>query len=319
MVTPNVCVVTRAQRAAKEQEEKNDDKDDSEGDSTSDSSDNDTDSKSKDEDSSDVGSDEELPSEGGNEEARKNDRQLGKDLIKESEWQRKRQIHWEVSQAVRETQREGGKTLPTPKEFIPLYHQPAQKKPKDKGEPTKAKNNSGRVDKVIREVFKQTKANISVGQLLEIAPYCRKRIMAALQEEEEESAVGPPHSYHVKAQDYDEEMPMITVVTKNKRVPNVLIDGGSGVNIITNALRKKLGLINIETAPFTIKMADQRKMVPVGLIKNLKIDVGGVKKMMTFTVIDLPPTDNDYEMMLGRTWLKQAQAKHDWGTSKITL
>ena len=143
--------------------------------------------------------------------------------------------------------------------------------------------------------------------------------MAALQEEEEESAVGPPHSYHVKAQDYDEEMPMITVVTKNRRVPNILIDGGSGVNIMTNALRKKLGLTNIEAAPFTIKMADQRKVVPVGLIRNLKMDVGGVKKMMTFTVIDLPPMDNDYEMMLGRTWLKQDQAKHDWGTSKITL
>ena len=125
-----------------------------------------------------------------------------------------------------------------------MYHQPAEKKTKDKGEPSKAKTKSGiekvvRVDKVIREVFKQTKANISVGQLLEIVPNCRKRIMAALQEEEEESAVGPPHSYHVKAQDYDEEMPMITVVTKNRRVPNILIDGGSGVNIMTNALRKR--------------------------------------------------------------------------------
>ena len=30
-------------------------------------------------------------------------------------------------------------------------------------------------------------------------------------------------------------------------------------------------------------------MVPVGLIRNLKIDVGGVKKMMFFTVIDFSP------------------------------
>lgn len=42
-------------------------------------------SKSKDDDSSDAGSDEKLPSEGGNEEARKNDRQIGKCLIKENE------------------------------------------------------------------------------------------------------------------------------------------------------------------------------------------------------------------------------------------
>jgi uncharacterized protein (DUF2267 family) len=93
---------------------------------------------------------------------------------------KKRQIHREVSQAVRETQREEGKALPTPKEFIPLYHQPAEKKTKDKGELMKAKSKSGiekavRVDKVIKKMFKQTKANISVGQLLEIAPDNKKK------------------------------------------------------------------------------------------------------------------------------------------------
>lgn len=128
--------------------------------------------------------------------------------------------------------------------------------------------------------------------------------MVALQEEEEENAVGPSHSHHVKTQDYDEEMTMITMVTKNRRVPNVLIDGRLGVIIVTNAPRKRLGLTNIEVAPFTIKMANQWKVGPVGLIRNLKINIGGVKKMMTFMVVDLPLTKNDYEMMLGRTWLK---------------
>ena len=109
------------------------------------------------------------------------------------------------------------------------------------------------------------------------------------------------------------------MVTKNRRVPNVLIEEGSEVNIMKNALRKRLDLTNIEVAPFTIKMADQWKVVLVGLIRNLKINIGGVKKMITFMVIDLPPTNNDYEMMPGRSWLKQGQAKHDWDTSKITL
>ena len=159
---------------------------------------------------------------------------------------KKGKIHQEVSQAVREMQREEGDTFPMPMEFVPLYYQATEKKSKNNGEPTKAKNKSGiekviRVDKIIKEVLKQTKANISIGQLLKIAPYYEKKIMAALQEEEEESAVGPPHSYHVKVQDCNEEMPMITVVTKNRRVPNILMDGGSGVNIMTNALRKKLG------------------------------------------------------------------------------
>ena len=119
-------------------------------------------------------------------------------MIKESEWQRERQIHY---QAVRDTQREEDEALPT-LEFVPLYQQSAEKKSKDNGGKTMAKSKSDIekaviVDKIIREVFKKTKANISVGQLLEIGPCCNLRVMAALQEEEEENAAGHSHSYHV--------------------------------------------------------------------------------------------------------------------------
>ena len=39
----------------------------------------------------------------------------------------------------------------------------------------------------------------------------------------------------MKIEDFDEEMSMIIVVTKNKiRIPNVLINGDSGVYIMTN-------------------------------------------------------------------------------------
>lgn len=161
---------------AREQGEKNDDdKYDSEGNSTSDSSDSDINSKNKDKDSIDSSSDEELLKEGENEEAREENRQLGRDLIKESEWQRERQIR---CQTVRDTQREEDKTLPM-LEFVPLYQQSAEKKSKDNGGKTMAKSKSGiekvmRVDKIIREVFKKTKANISVGFLLETTPYCKK-------------------------------------------------------------------------------------------------------------------------------------------------
>lgn len=84
-----------------------------------------------------------------------------------------------------------------------------------------------------------------------------------------------------------------------------------------NALRKRLFLTNIEVAPFTINMADQQEMVSVGLIRNLNINVRGVKKIYGNKYI--PPIDNNYEMILRRTWLKQRQVKHDWGHSLITL
>jgi hypothetical protein len=60
-------------------------------------------------------------------------------------------------------------------------------------------------------------------------------------------------------------------------------------------------------------------VVPLWLIKNLKIDVGRVKKIMTFIVLDLLLVDNDYKKMLGNTWLKHIQLKHDLGTNKIKM
>ena len=117
-----------------------------------------------------------------------------------------------------------------------------------------------------------TKANISIGQLLEIAPYCKKQIMAAITNDEKLKE--PTQPYQVTAKPFDEEMPMISVIVKNRRVANALINGGSGLNII--ALRRKWGLMKIEPAPLTIKMADQRKFMPKGILRDIRLDVGGI-------------------------------------------
>jgi hypothetical protein len=163
----------------------------------------------------------------------------------------------------------------------------------------------------------QTKANISIRQLLEIAPYCKKRIMAALAHEEKSKE--PTQTYQVMAKAFDEEMPMIFVIVKNRQVPNALIDGGSGMNIITDTLRRKLGLKKIEPAPFTIKMADQKKVMPKGIIRDVRLDVGGIIIRTTLTVIDMVRTEDNYSLLLGRPWLKEAQAQHDRPLNKLTL
>jgi hypothetical protein len=78
---------------------------------------------------------------------------------------------------------------------------------------------------------------------LEIAPYCKKEVMEAIYTNgEDEREV--PQTYIIATKDFDEEMPMIVVWTKNRRIPNVLLDGGSGVNIITNTLMEKLEIEN---------------------------------------------------------------------------
>jgi hypothetical protein len=46
------------------------------------------------------------------------------------------------------------------------------------------------------------------------------------------------------------------------------------MNIISNVLRRKLGSRKLQVTPFNVQMTNQRKVYPIGLIYNLKIEVG---------------------------------------------
>ena len=60
---------------------------------------------------------------------------------------------------------------------------------------------------------------------------------------------------------------MILLWAKNWRIPRMLQDGGSRVNIITDIFKQKLELENhIENALFIIKIAHQRKVTPWGML-----------------------------------------------------
>ncbi len=66
---------------------------------------------------------------------------------------------------------------------------------------------------------------------------------------------------------------------------DVLLDGGSGVNIITKDLRKKLQLPIPKPAPYTLRMVDQTLTKLVGLIQDLKIHIHGILYVVTFIVM----------------------------------
>ena len=80
-----------------------------------------------------------------------------------------------------------------------------------------------------------------------------------------------------------------------------------------------MGLKKLEPAPFTIKMADQRKVMPKEIIRDVRLDVGGIIIRTTLIVIDMVNFEDSYSILLGRPWLKEAQAQHDWPLNRLTL
>jgi hypothetical protein len=63
------------------------------------------------------------------------------------------------------------------------------------------------------------------------------------------------------------EMVVIQVQVGKNIVEDVMLDGGTSVNIITNNLKTKLSLPKPRPTPYHLKMANQNMTRPLGIIK----------------------------------------------------
>jgi hypothetical protein len=117
----------------------------------------------------------------------------------------------------------------------------------------------------------------------------------------------------------DNMMAVIQVQVGKNIVEDVLINGGTNVNIITKNLRTKLGLPKPRLVPYDLKMVDQSMTRPLGIIRNLNIHIHGIPYIATFTILKNNVVDFSYFMLLGRPWLKNAKVTHDWGNNVIII
>ena len=114
-------------------------------------------------------------------------------------------------------------------------------------------------------------------------------------------------------------MPVISISISKNIVDDVLLDGGSGVNVITEEERRKLGLPKPSPAPFNLKMANATIAKPTGLLRDVKIHIHGIPYIVTLTVIDCQTIKSDYSMLLGRPWLRNAKVMHDWANDQVQI
>jgi hypothetical protein len=114
-------------------------------------------------------------------------------------------------------------------------------------------------------------------------------------------------------------MAIIQVQIGKNIIKDVLLDGGSRVNIIIEQLRLKLGLPKPKPTPYHLRMSNQIATKIVGLIKDLKICVHGIPYIIAFTVLQNSVVDFSYSMLLGRPWLRDAKVARDWGSNTITI
>jgi hypothetical protein len=113
-------------------------------------------------------------------------------------------------------------------------------------------------------------------------------------------------------------MVVIQVQNGKNTIQNVLLDGGSKVNIITKQLKLKLELPKPKLAPYNLRMVDQPTTKLMGLIKDLKIYVHDILYITTFIVLHNSVVYSNYSM-LERPWLKDVKMAHDWGCNIVAI
>lgn len=129
-----------------------------------------------------------------------------------------------------------------------------------------------------------------------------------------------PDSCRVEAcQDWDDAALEIEVIIRENWVAGVVLDDRSGLNIMVEETCKSLGLVVTNMASFTVKMVDQRRVWPVGLIRDVEVTIAGLKFATTFTVLRMESNEGNYPMLLGRPWLCMAKVKHNWANDQITI
>ena len=69
---------------------------------------------------------------------------------------------------------------------------------------------------------------------------------------------------------------------------------------------QKKGLTHLEPIPFVIRLADQQRIKPVGILRGVKIVISGLTFSIDYVVLRTLAAASAYPLLLGRPWLFQA-------------
>lgn len=166
--------------------------------------------------------------------------------------------------------------------------------------------------------FKQMKLSLTLAELLQIAPYCSElfhhQIMTATLAPNVNSLMVQTSGRYPRV--VDEEVPVISIKIQKMTILGVIVDGGSGGNIISEEMADCLDY-KVKPSPFRVRMANQRPVQPRGMLKDVVILIGGIYYTVTFIILTMK--QHSYPILLGRPWLRSAQVLHDWGIDDMVI
>ncbi len=84
----------------------------------------------------------------------------------------------------------------------------------------------------------------------------------------------------------------LTVHIGDYEMDQVILDLGSDANVLPNQIWERMGKLALQWYSIQLRMANQQKIIPMGRLYGIKVDIEGVSVMGDFEVIEIVDDSN---------------------------
>jgi len=98
---------------------------------------------------------------------------------------------------------------------------------------------------------------------------------------------------------------------------DIILDLGSEVNFVPKKTWECMGEPTLGYSPIQLKLENQHRVIPIGQLKGIPVDLDGVCTMEYFEVIDIVDNATPYPTLLGLDWEFDNQAIINLKTRKM--
>jgi hypothetical protein len=100
---------------------------------------------------------------------------------------------------------------------------------------------------------------------------------------------------------------------------DIILDLGSEVNVLPKKTWKCMGEPTLGYSPVQLKLANQHRVLPIGRLKGVTVDLDGVCTKVDFEVIEIVDGTTPYPTLLGLDWVFENQAIINLKMRKMTF
>ena len=113
--------------------------------------------------------------------------------------------------------------------------------------------------------------------------------------------------------------PTVTVQIGHTQIPNVLVDLGAAINVMTIETVRKLGLTNLRPTPTILELEASSTIKPEGILDDLVISVDSWEYPADFLVLQPKSQLRGHPLILGRPWLATVDACISCRSGSMTI